>query len=123
MGVPWAALTMNLWIRAKINPAMALAQQASGNAQKNIPTAYQDFAQVFEKKAAERFPASRPWDHTIELKPEFVPKDFKPYRLSPQEQQAADEFIDENLRKGYIRESKSPMASPLFFVGKKDGSL
>lgn len=115
--------SMNLWIRAKINPAMALAQQSSGNNQKILPEAYQDFASVFEKKAAERFPSSRPWDHAIELKPDFVPKDFKPYRLAPQEQRAADEFIDENLKKGYIRESKSPMASPLFFVGKKDGSL
>lgn len=33
------------------------------------------------------------------------------------------EFIDENERKGYIRRSNSPMASPFFFVGKKDGSL
>jgi len=26
------------------------------------------------------------------------------------------------LRKGYIRPSKSPQTSPVFFVGKKDGS-
>lgn len=34
-----------------------------------------------------------------------------------------NEFLDDNLRKGYIRPSTSPMASPFFFVGKKDGSL
>jgi hypothetical protein len=34
----------------------------------------------------------------------------------------AKEFIKENLQKGYIIKSKSPMASPLFFVGKKDRS-
>ena len=34
-----------------------------------------------------------------------------------------NDFIDENLRKGYIRKSSSPMVSPLFFVNKKDGSL
>lgn len=115
--------SMNLWIRAKINPAMAMAQQAHDSAPREVPTPYQEYASVFEKKAAERFPSSRPWDHAIDLKPDFIPKDFKPYRLSPQEQKVADEFIDENLKKGYIRESKSPMASPLFFVGKKDGSL
>ena len=32
-------------------------------------------------------------------------------------------FIDENLRTGQIQPSKSPMASPFFFVQKKDGSL
>lgn len=30
---------------------------------------------------------------------------------------------DEHLKKGYIRPSKSPMASPFFFVKKKDGKL
>ena len=40
-----------------------------------------------------------------------------------QERKALDEFLDENLRTGRIRPSKSPMASPFFFVKKKDGSL
>ena len=33
-----------------------------------------------------------------------------------------EEFITENLRKGYIRPSQSPQASSFFFVDKKDGS-
>ena len=31
-------------------------------------------------------------------------------------------FIDDNLAKGYIRPSKSPMATPFFFVNKKGTS-
>jgi Reverse transcriptase (RNA-dependent DNA polymerase) len=34
-----------------------------------------------------------------------------------------DKFLKENLEKGYIRPSQSPMASPFFFVSKKDGKL
>ena len=34
-----------------------------------------------------------------------------------------DEFIDENLRSGKICPSKSPQASPFFFIKKKDGGL
>jgi len=30
--------------------------------------------------------------------------------------------MEDQLRKGYIRPSKSPQTSPVFFVGKKDGS-
>ena len=45
------------------------------------------------------------------------------YPLSPKEQQALKEFIDENLASGRIRPSKSPMASPFFFIKKEDGSL
>ncbi len=34
-----------------------------------------------------------------------------------------DKFLDENLSSGRIWPSKSPMASPFFFVKKKDGKL
>jgi len=30
--------------------------------------------------------------------------------------------VEDQLRKGYIRPSKSPQMSPVFFVNKKDGS-
>ena len=30
--------------------------------------------------------------------------------------------MEDQLKKGYIRLSKSPQTSPVFFVGKKDGS-
>ena len=59
----------------------------------------------------------------IELTPGFKPVDCKVYPLNPQEQKALDEFLEENLRTGRIRPSKSPMASPFFFIKKKDGSL
>jgi hypothetical protein len=68
-------------------------------------------------------PESRPYDYAIKLKEDFVPQDCKVYALSQEEEKEMNEFIDENLRKGYIQPSKSPMASPFFFVGKKDGKL
>jgi hypothetical protein len=36
---------------------------------------------------------------------------------------ALEKFLDEMVAKGYIRPSKSPYASPFFFVKKKDGKL
>ena len=56
------------------------------------------------------------------MKDTFIPKSFKTYNLTPQEQIELDKFLKENLEKGYIRLSQSPMASP-FFVDKKDGKL
>ena len=40
--------------------------------------------------------------------------------MSRQEKEEVQEFVEEQLRKGYIRPSKSPQTSLVFFVGKKD---
>ena len=49
--------------------------------------------------------------------------DCKIYPLNPMEQKQLDEFPKEQLDTGRIQPSKSPMASPFFFVKKKDGAL
>ena len=43
--------------------------------------------------------------------------------MTPLEDQALDDFIDEQLAKGYIRPSISPYASSFFFIKKKDDKL
>ena len=50
------------------------------------------------------------------MKEEFEPKFFKNYSLTPQEQIKIEKFLAENMEKGYIWPSKSPMDSPFFFV-------
>jgi hypothetical protein len=47
----------------------------------------------------------------------------KNYNLTLAEQLELDKFLKENLKKGYIWPSQSLMASPFFFVAKKDGKL
>ena len=55
------------------------------------------------------------------MKPDFQPKAQKAFSLSQDEAKLAEDFVKENLEKGYIRPSKSLQSSPLFFVDKKDG--
>lgn len=88
-----------------------------------VPKEYHDFEDVFSKTSFDELPAKKPWDHAIELKAGFEPRNCKLYPLSTNEQEQLDEFLEENLKSGRIRPSKSPMASPVFFVKKKDGSL
>jgi len=57
------------------------------------------------------------------MKPTFEPKAFKPYKLFFTEIKKQEKFIKENLQKEYIKYSKSLMASPFFFVAKKNGKL
>lgn len=47
----------------------------------------------------------------------------KIYPMSLNEQEELDCFLEENLQKGYIVPSKSPIPSPVFFVKQKDGKL
>ena len=88
-----------------------------------IPEEYHEFIRVFNEKEANCFPKSRVWDHKIKLKEGFQPKSFKAYNLTPEEQKELDAFLKENLEKGYIWPSKSPMTTPFFFIKKKDGKL
>ena len=57
------------------------------------------------------------------MKEGFEPKSFKNYNLTPAEQIKTGQFSQGKLGKGYIQPSKSLMASPFFFVSKKDGRL
>ena len=76
---------------------------------------------MFGKVELERMLTRKPWDHTINLKEDFVPKKGRTYLIFRQEKEEVQEFVREQLRKGYIRPSKSPQTSLVFFVGKKDG--
>ena len=62
-------------------------------------------------------------DHTIELLLGSKPKSTKVYPLSLVEQKKLDAFLEENLHTRWIRPSKSPMATLVFFIKKKDGFL
>ena len=79
------------------------------------------YLKVFEKKKSERMPMRKAWDHAIDLREGFVPKKGKIYLLSRVEREEVQKFVKDQLRKGYIRPSKSPQTSPVFFVLKKDG--
>jgi len=60
------------------------------------------------------------WDYAIEMKERFVLRKWKVYPLLREERKEVCEFIKEQLRKGYIRPSKSSQIALIFFVEKKD---
>lgn len=122
-GSPPEALA-SLYIQAKINLAMNMEQEARQQKEKaEIPEYLRKYSEVFEKKAAECFPEFQSYDHAIDLRPDFMPRDCKVYLLSLKEEKKLNKFIDKNLRKRYIHASKLSQALPFFFVGKKDGNL
>lgn len=88
-----------------------------------IPSQYQDYQDVFEKKNADILPEHRPYDCSIDLKEGTQPPFGPIYSLSQDELAELKTYIDENLAKNFIRHSKSPAGAPILFVKKKDGSL
>ena len=60
------------------------------------------------------------WDYAIEVKEGFVPRKRKMYLLSREKRGDVCKFIEEQLRKRYIRPSKLPQMASVFFVGKKN---
>jgi len=88
-----------------------------------LPDCAKGFESVFAKEDFDILPEHRQWDHAIELIQGSEPKSSKVYPLSLVEQKELDSFLEENLRTGRIRPSKSPMAAPVFFIKKKDSSL
>ena len=116
-------------IRAMATHSTRLAAEAatatpSKTFEELVPDYLHDYRDVFEKKDFDELPPSRPWDHAIELVSGAEHRlNCKVYPLSRDEQVQLDAFLEEQLRTGRIRPSKSPMASPFFFVKKKDGTL
>ena len=86
-----------------------------------VPRWFHKYLKVFEKKESEKMPRRKAWDHAIDLREGFVPKKGKIYPLSRVERKEVQEFVKDQLRKRYIRPSKSTQTSPVFFVPKKDG--
>ena len=84
-----------------------------------LPPEYTTWTKVFKKEASERFPEC-PWDHTIELKEKTSDQKEERSTIYLHYNKSLDEWIKEQLGKGYICWSKSPQAAPFFYVKKKD---
>jgi hypothetical protein len=80
-----------------------------------LPDYLSEFPEVFSKESFDKLPPRRNCDHAIEFTEDVKPFGGKIYSLTKEEQMELDKFLDENLKTGQIRPSKSPYASPFFF--------
>jgi len=85
-----------------------------------VPKRFHKWLKVFGKVESERMPVRKVWDHAIDLNDDFKASKARVYPLSRNKKEEVQKFVNENLKKGYIRPSKLPQTSPVFFVGKKN---
>jgi hypothetical protein len=88
-----------------------------------VPASLHSYANIFSEMAFNSLPECRKWDHAIELEHEPSPRFRKVYLMTLTEQTEMDAFLEEALATGHIRQSKSPLGTPVFFIKKKDGKL
>ena len=89
-----------------------------------LPKEYTHHKKVFSEEQSQRLPKHTIWNHMIELLPNapatllarLIPLNLK-------EGEEMHKFVAEHLKRGTIRESKSPYAASFFFINKKDGKL
>ena len=86
-----------------------------------VPKRFHNWLKVFEKIKSERMPVRKVWDHAIDLQENFRASKVRVYPLLRNEKEEVQKFVNEHLKKGYIRSSKSPHTLLVFFVGKKNG--
>ncbi len=104
--------------------AAANVEKPKRTFEKMVPVNYHSFRDLFSKENFNELPEQKPWDHAIKLTPNAKSMlDCKVYPLNQNKQEQLNKFLDENLESGRIHPSKSPFASPFFFVKKKDGML
>ncbi len=116
--------TLEHQCRARTTATELAIQAQQYTTKMEVPKEYEDFKKVFSKEESKRYPPKWAWDHAIEFKkdaPDAI--DCKIYPQTQEEDKALQKFLTEEVEKGYIRPSKSPYASPFFYIKKKDGKL
>ncbi|OUM56442.1 hypothetical protein PIROE2DRAFT_18956 [Piromyces sp. E2] len=86
-----------------------------------LPEVYHSYISVFKQSSADSLPPHRPGlDCEITFKEGTVIRKSRNYPMNPKFKQLAEDYVTEMSDKGFIRESKSPIACPMVFQMKKD---
>lgn len=103
-------------------PSPLLGLEADSELRSAVPEQYHEFLDVFSKRGAETLPPHRSYDCPIELLPGAEIPFGRIFPLSERELEVLKEYVNENLKRGFIRPSSSPAGAGIFFV-EKDHSL
>jgi hypothetical protein len=90
---------------------------------KDVPEVYHEFADVFSRQKANTLLPHRDCDLKINIDEGAKISAGPIYPLSKFELKTLQEFINENLKTGFIHSSNSLFGAPVLFIKKKDGSL
>ena len=84
---------------------------------------YEEFTKIFSKKKVNKLPVHSAHNHSIKLEGSRDLSFGSLYNLSGNELKVLWDYLVDNLAKGFIQASTSPLGAPILFVKKKDGTL
>ncbi|RKK26514.1 hypothetical protein BFJ67_g16608 [Fusarium oxysporum f. sp. cepae] len=99
-----------------------IAAKESAERLKYIPPEYRIYEKLFQEELDTKLPQHMDYDIEIVLKDGKNPKLFPIYNLSRDELDTLREWINDMLRKGYIRPSRSSAGYPVMFVPKPNSN-
>ena len=88
-----------------------------------VPSEYHEYLPLFRKVNADQLLPYWPYDHRNDLREGFEPPFGPLYSLSRPELEALQDWLRENLSKGFIRTSSSSAGSPILFIKKSNRSV
>ena len=82
-----------------------------------VPVQYHEFLPLFNTVLADRLPLHQPGvDHEVRLKEGETPTWGPLYSMSRAELVVLQEWLEEDMSKGFIRQSSSPFAARVLFA-------
>ena len=90
----------------------------------DLPDYIWPFTYLFNKKKFKKLPERWEWDHEINLTEEASRElNAKAYMMTIKEKEVLNQWLDEQLKAGLIKESKLRYVVSCFYIPKKNGSL
>ena len=106
---------------ADINKALVLKKHT--NFAVKVLLEYYKHLIAFLWKEANKLAERRPYDYKIVIKEGKYPGFGPLYRISQNELQVLQKYLDKHLDKGFIKVSSLPIAAPVIFIKKPGGGL
>jgi hypothetical protein len=100
-----------------------ITKEATKSIIEAIPLAFYKYKKVFLDKKAQWLLKHQPWDHKADLILGQQIGKTSVYRLTPPENIALKDYIEDSLKRGTLHHSKASDACSFFFIDKKDGKL
>ncbi|CEL53421.1 Retrotransposable element Tf2 155 kDa protein type 1 OS=Schizosaccharomyces pombe (strain 972 / ATCC 24843) GN=Tf2-1 PE=4 SV=1 [Rhizoctonia solani AG-1 IB] len=115
--IDWSHRTLTFPIPPPEVALIAQEEEADDNPLEGIPAQYHSFAKVFGEEEFHKLPPHRSYDIEIELTEEG-PLNSPLYSMTDTESVTLKQWLEDELRAGKIRPSKSPISSPV--ISKKN---